>query len=414
LPSAEARVTELAPAAFYFDPDVTRVDWQSDRTLVTVNPEWLRRGGVSLDESLRGLPELSRHVWVATSGSSSSVPGHIRWVALSKDAFLASAAAVNDHLGSTHEDVWAHALPVFHVGGLGILARAWLSGARVEPAVTGRWDAWRFHATIVERRATLAALVPAQLHDLVGAGLHAPGSLRGIVVGGARLDPELCADARRLGWRCLPSYGLTETCSQVATASVESGLSRVCVSPLPVLRHATIATGEEQRLRIRAASLLTCYAEATAEGMRTWDPKVDGWLVTEDLGRVTAAGVEVFGRATDSVKVLGEGVSIARVEELARRWVLSLPEALRGVDVALVALPNPRLGHELVVVLAPPTDVESDNLLASLLDFCRDALLPYERPRRIAWVARIPRTALGKCQRALLARELELQAGPQR
>jgi o-succinylbenzoate---CoA ligase len=416
----EARVADLAPPASYFDPDVTRVDWQSEQTLVTVNPEWLRRDAAQVTQSVRELPAVPAHVWVATSGSSSTVPGHIRWVALSKQAFLASAAAVNAHLESDRADIWAHALPVFHVGGLGILARASLSGAPVEPAVAGRWDAWRFHARLVETRATLTALVPSQVHDLVGARLHAPASLRAIVVGGARLDPELCADARRLGWRCLPSYGLTETCSQVATAALGSSLSPVCTGPLPILRHATIRSDGEQRLHIRAPSLMTCYAEMTAAGMQAWDPKVDGWLETEDLGHVTGAGVEVLGRATDSVKVLGETVSVPRVEEVVRRWVGSLAPPFVGLDVAVVALPHPRLGHELVVVLAPTApDVVSgsgrtqDDPLPSLLAYCQDLLLPYERPHRIAWVDRIPRTALGKCQRPLLAREVSLQPGTQ-
>jgi o-succinylbenzoate---CoA ligase len=407
-------VADLAAEAFYFDPAVTRIDWDSAQTLVMVNPEWLRRDRASIEACRQALPPLDGHIWVATSGSSSTIPGHFRWVALAKAAFLASASAVNDHLESTGADVWAHALPVFHVGGLGILARASLSGASVEPAIDGRWDAWRFHGRLLETRATLTALVPSQLHDLVGARLHAPGSLRAIVVGGARLDPELCADARGLGWPCLPSYGLTETCSQVATASLTSALSRQCSGPLPILGHATIRADQEQRLEIRAASLLTCYAEMTDAGMRAWDPKRDGWLPTEDLGRVTADGVEVLGRATDSVKVLGELVSVVRVEEVARRWSRSLDAARGELDVAVVALPHGRLGHEIVVVLAgsaqailePGTEAE---LMPSLASYCRTSLLPYEQPHRIAWVDRIPRTALGKCQRALLAREVSLQ-----
>ena len=409
-------MADLAPPAFYFDPSVTRVDWASGGTLVTVNPEWLRRDATTIDESLRYLPELTAHVWVATSGSSSTTPGHIRWVALSKQAFLAAASAANAHLDSSAADVWAHALPVFHVGGLGILARASLSGASVEPAVAGRWDAWRFHARLLETGATLTALVPSQVHDLVAARLHAPTSLRAIVVGGARLDPELCADARRLGWPCLPSYGLTETCSQVATAPVASRLSRVCTGPLPVLGHAAIRSDTEQRLHIRASSLLTCYAEMTSAGLQAWDPKSEGWLETQDLGHVTEQGVEVLGRATDSVKVLGETVLVQRVEQAARRWVASLGPAWRNVDTAVVALPHVRLGHELVVVLAPDADRRvlshsSGDLLASLLDFCRSALLPYEQPHRITWVEQIPRTALGKCQRPLLARQVSLEPG---
>lgn len=412
-------MADLLDLGFYYDPERARIDWEDVRTVAMVNPEWVRRDPRGIEANLAGLPPLDRHIWVATSGSSSTVPGHIRWVALSASAFLASAAAVNRHLASTAADVWAHALPVFHVGGLGILARAHLSGARVADAIAGRWDAWRFQQRLLEVRATLSALVPAQLHDLVGARLQAPGALRAVVIGGSRLDPELCADARALGWRCLPSYGLTETCSQVATASIDSALSRDCSGPLPVLAHAEIRADADQRLSIRAASLLSCYAEMTDEGVRSWDPKEDGWLRTEDLGHVTAAGVEVLGRGTDSVKVLGELVSLPRVEEAARRWLRS--EALlagSAVDLALVALPDGRLGHELVVVLAGPGRAELEprtdaELLPSLDAFCRAALLPYERPRRIAWVDQMPRTALGKIQRPLLTGQVRLQAGAQ-
>jgi|WetSurMetagenome_2_1015567.scaffolds.fasta_scaffold91038_3 o-succinylbenzoate---CoA ligase len=411
---------ELASSASYFDPSTVRVDWEGKKTLMTVNPEWFTRNPDDIQAGRNALPALAAHIWVATSGSSRVTPGHIRWVALAKTAFLASARAVNQHLESTSQDVWAHALPVFHVGGLGILARAALSGARVEPAVAARWDAGRYAERLHAVKATLTALVPAQIHDLVNQVLRAPTSLRAVVVGGGRLDPELCADARRLGWPCLPSYGLTETCSQIATASLASARTTRCSGPLPVLSHAEIREDADQRLQVRAASLLTCYAEMTDDGMRAWDPKQDGWLATDDLGRTTGDGVEVLGRSTESVKVLGETVSLLRVEDVARRWLSTLGGAPGvSLDLAVVALPHPRLGHEIVVALAGParralesrTDAE---LLPSLQDFARDALLPYEQPRRISWRDLIPRTALGKCQRQLLAREMALEAGTDR
>jgi o-succinylbenzoate---CoA ligase len=409
---------ELSASAAYFDPSAIRLDWEGRGTLMTVNPEWARQDPRGLEASRAALPALEGHVWVATSGSSRVAPGHIRWVGLSKNAFLASAQAVNRHLDATAADVWAHALPVFHVGGLGILARAALSGARVEAAVAGRWEAWRFAERLHAVHATLTALVPSQVHDLVNQRLRPPASLRAVVVGGARLDPELCADARRLGWPCLPSYGLTETCSQVATAPLDSAFSTRCGGPLPVLGHAEVRADEEQRLHVRASSLLTCYGELTDEGMRAWDPKQDGWLPTDDLGRLAPEGVEVLGRSTESVKVLGEMVSLLRVEEAARRWLRSL-ETGAGADLpdlAVVAVPHSRLGHELVVVLAGSSrqlldDRAEGGLLASLRAFSRDALLPYERPHRIVWRDRIPRTALGKCQRQLLAREVALETG---
>ena len=55
----------------------------------------------------------------------------LKLVALSKEALLASAAAVNHRLGCAAARRWSCVLPTFHVGGLGIWARATISDGRV-------------------------------------------------------------------------------------------------------------------------------------------------------------------------------------------------------------------------------------------------------------------------------------------
>src|SRR5207244_12310235 len=104
----------------------------------------------------RAVAPLPGHVLVATSGTT----GDVKLVALSKEAILASAAAVNTRLGARRGDVWCCVLPTFHVGGLGIHARAHLTGSRV---IGMAWDPHAFART----EATLASLVSAQVHDLV-------------------------------------------------------------------------------------------------------------------------------------------------------------------------------------------------------------------------------------------------------
>ena len=407
-------MAELAPSGLVFDPAEPVVDWDAADCRVLANPEWLKREPAASARVVAALPSLPGHVWVATSGSTAAETGHTRWVALSREAFFASAASVNAHLEATSADVWIHALPTFHVGGLGILVRARLSQAKVVAGVVGRWDAFRFRSRADETHATLTALVPSQVHDLVAAGLKAPRSLRAAIIGGARLDPELCQEARGLGWPCLPSYGLTETCSQVATAAVSEGHSAACRQVLPILSHASLRVNDEGRLEIRAASLLTVYADVADAGVRVWDPKADGWFETEDLARLEGGGVEVLGRASDSVKVLGEMVSLPRIDVVLTRWLASVP-AFNGtnVDAAVVAVPDARLGHELVAAIAcaerEKLEVDASALVGRLDDYMRSALLPFERVKRVVWVRSIPRTALGKCQRRLLTREVLLQ-----
>jgi len=102
------------------------IDWTSEETHVLLNPRMPERERTRL-QRLAASISLPAHVWVATSGSS----GAVKLVALSKRAILASAAAVNSRLESRTDDVWCPVLPMLHVGGMGIHARAHLLGSRV-------------------------------------------------------------------------------------------------------------------------------------------------------------------------------------------------------------------------------------------------------------------------------------------
>jgi acyl-coenzyme A synthetase/AMP-(fatty) acid ligase len=103
------------------------------------------------------------------------------------------------------------------------------------------------------------------------------------------------------------------------------------------------------------------------------------------------------------------------VEAEAIRWARGEPSfGGLDVDLAVVGVPHPRLGNELVLVLAPPEGAASvrldlDALRDSLDRFSAHSLLPFEKVRRVVTADRIPRTALGKCRRPLLLRELGLE-----
>jgi O-succinylbenzoic acid--CoA ligase len=337
------------------------VDFESDDSHLLLNPRMPSEERARLEALV---PPLRGHVFVATSGTT----GAIKLVALSKEAILASARAVNERLESTARDIWCRVLPPFHVGGLGIEARAHLSGARV---VEMPWDAGAFAATA----ATLASLVPAQVHDLVVAQLRPPTTLRAILVGGGAFDPELQARGRALGWPLLATYGMSE-CSSTVTVEEE------------LLAHLEARSEPDGRLAFRGASLFTGYA--TESGLI--DPKVDGWFVTEDLGEVAGRSVRVRGRAGDFIKVGGESVDLKRLDSILRE--------LAGDAAAVVAVPDPRLGH--VVHLASTVEA------AGIVEAFNARVLPFERIRGVHRVGEIPRSALGKLLRGELGRMLKL------
>jgi O-succinylbenzoic acid--CoA ligase len=312
--------------------------------------------------------DLAGHLFFKTSGSS----GSEKWIALSREALEWSAKSVIEALGIGSDDVLGLALPTIHVGGYGVVVRAEISGARLA-RFEEKWDADRFALWCECEKVTVSSLVPTQVHDLVQTGRYGPKDLRVIVVGGGALDENLKEQARQQGWPVVPSYGMTETSSQVATGD---GL------PLLPGWEAKLVDG---RLALRGGGLLTAIIVKKGDSFYAEDPKVDGWYLTSDRVELRNSGLTFLGRADRVVKVLGELVDL---EEIERFWKKRL-----GEEVVVLALEDERRGSVLHLYHeGPPVNLTKWNNQRS-------------GPERLAdWKAMepLPRSPLGKIDRAAL------------
>lgn len=353
--------------------------------LVASDAFWSDDAPVALADGTAAAPVLPEgvpphHVLFATSGSG----GAPKWIALSKSALLASAAAVNRHLGVTSASVWGLALPVHHVGGFGVMARAREAGCAVE-MFPPSWDPHGFATWLATRRVTHTSLVPTQVHDLVAAGCRPPAGLVVVVVGGGRLDVAAGRAARALGWPVLASYGMTEAASQVATQAL-ADLSRPYVpAPIPILPHWNVRSDAGGCLEIAGPALFSGMIINGCYQMRPGD-----WHATRDRIAITGAGLAPLGRADDMVKIAGALVDPRQVES-----GLAAMLGDHGRSIAVVPLPDARLGHRLVVVAE--SSVPEQPLQAAI--GAHNASVP--RSRRIAApirLASLPRGALGKIQ----------------
>ena len=346
------------------------VRWEAGGSALWLNPR--------LDADQRSavlgadFPDLADHFWIATSGTS----GSLKTVALSRVALESSAAAVNRHLSAGPADCWLNPLPLFHVGGLGIVVRAALGGSRLE--MLPRWDAHEFVRRASEVGATLSALVPTQVHDLVAARLTCPPSLRAIVVGGGALEESLRLRGADLGWPLLPSYGLTEAASQVATAAPGTPDFHF----LPLLDHVAARVGDDGLLQISGPSLLTGWMLFEGDGTARWeDHKVDGWFRTNDRCELRDGKLRMLGRADDLVKIRGELVDVAALE---RQLQSRVPSGLVRLDME----PDERNGAALIV-MAENVAAETEARGAM------DIFPPYAQPEAFR-VGRVDVNALGK------------------
>ena len=356
------------------------INWESTENHILLNP----RLPENERERLLSFEEISKafvgHIWITTSGST-SIP---KWVGLSKQAFLSSAEAVNAHLQSGPSDVWINSLPDFHVGGLGIWARSYLTRSRVVDfkQQCPRWDPFQYREVINKENVTLGALVPAQVYDLVLHNLVAPKSLRAIIVGGGALEAGLRQRAGDLGWNMLPSYGLTECASQVATAPL------VDEKILKTLDHVKVLIDEEGFIKIKSPALLTAYA-VFSDKWQLIDPKKEGWFTTDDKGAFDGQSLVCLGRAGKFVKIGGESVNFQKLESLFEKLKLDLRIKQ---DMALILVKDERLGHVVHLVVAGGNPPE----MWDLVDEYQNLVLPYEKIRNIDFVDKIPRSPLNK------------------
>ncbi|MGA0853955.1 MAG: AMP-binding protein, partial [Luteolibacter sp.] len=206
----------------------------------------------SFADAIPDLAELRSQVLFETSGSS----GQPKWIALSKTALRVSADAVNAHLKVTSQSCWGLALPMHHVGGFGVAARAYAAACRFEH-FNDRWHAEKFTRWLNDFQITHTSLVPTQVHDLVAGQHRAPQCLRAIVVGGGRLDEITGRAARELGWPVLASYGMTEAASQIATQSLDALDAPYVSAPLPVLPNWQTKLGDDGQLLIAGPALFS-------------------------------------------------------------------------------------------------------------------------------------------------------------
>lgn len=333
-----------------------------------------------------------------TSGSE----GARKWVALTKEALLVSASSVNRHYEITEADHWLLALPIHHVGGFGVLARAY-AGHNQVTCLPGRWNAEAFVRLCSAAGATLASLVPTQVFDLVSAKLPAPASVRALLVGGGALSAEVETAALSLGWPVRRTYGMTETASQIASQRFASG-------ELEVLPIWTLSIGNDGVLSVRGKALAMGYA-VFDRGEWQWESIPQGTgLVTRDYVTLhqTAGSqhLRFVGRESGIVKILGELVALRPLQE--RLEDLRLRLGIAQGDAVVCDLPDTRSEARLVLAVSRINLAQA----RTLQDALNKVLRPFERINEVCNLASIPRSDLGKVQMPALRQQIARLISP--
>ncbi|MBC7980626.1 MAG: AMP-binding protein [Armatimonadetes bacterium] len=330
-----------------------------------------------------------------TSGST----GRQKWVILEKRALLLSAKSVNDLLEVGTESKWGLALPLNHVGGFVVAARAYLAGCGVAK-FEGKWDADRFADWAFAERITHVSMVPTQVHDLVKQGLQGPADLKAVVVGGGRLSDELGRKARDAGWPVLASYGMTEACSQVATQEIGQVDRCYAECPLKILPIWETEITDEGRLKLKGPALFSGTLEER-DGVWVFVNREGEWFETRDRVELVGDVLKPIGRADSLVKIMGELVDLEAVE---KRFLAISAGRIPESGFAVFPSENSRREHVLVAVFEEGLERES---VEDCFDRYQKLTGGLERFKKFLRVDRLPRSELGKLRRGELGKLVE-------
>jgi len=338
-----------------------------------------------------------------TSGSTGEPKG-----VLQTHASLNTAAQMHiRHFGLTPDDVVYVPSPLAHQTGFlyGMWIALMLGATQV---IQTSWDAEVAFDAITGHGVTFVQAATPFLADMVRVASERdrrPEPLRIFVATGAAIPRELARQARTaLGAEVGGAFGTTESCLGAAfvpgTDDERSWRTDGRVLEGITLRIRddegnVLAPGQEGNFEVLTPTLFQGYLnrpELTAEAVTP-----DGYYRTGDLARIDADGyLKITGRFKDVINRGGEKVPVVEVEQ-----VLYSHPAVR--EVAIVAMPDPRLGERACAFVVLESDAEHDfdfEQMQRHLDANRVAK-PYW-PERLELVAELPHTPSGKIQKYLL------------
>jgi O-succinylbenzoic acid--CoA ligase len=327
---------------------------------------------------------------ISSSGSSQKENESVKLIALSQKSILNSAKRFNKYFKSQESDHWGLVLPEFHVAGLGVYARAHLTGAQV---FKNDWNVEKISDWIVTNKISFMSLVPAQVFDLVQNKVKAPITLKTVFVGAGAVSAALKASILNLGWPVVETYGMTETGSMIA---VKPQTEFLIMPGVEVNNHSGW-------LNIKCDSLLTASLQKRADNIFIEKFEEGSWFATEDLVELRESQGQIIlkflGRSNEYIKILGEGVSLNQMRDKLTQLLLT--KNYQPDFFVLLALADPRSENKLLLVVENSVAIEE---VDEIIELFNKAVRPYEKILERVFVREIPRTALGKLKSEELKR----------
>jgi acyl-CoA synthetase (AMP-forming)/AMP-acid ligase II len=311
----------------------------------------------------------------------------------------------------TKEDVHMGVTPFFHVTGMiQSMCTPLISGGQI--IILARFLPEIIAKAIMHYKGTCwttTTTAVIALVDLPGIEHYDLSSLRICWYGGA---PMPTAVADRLKY-ILPKsvlgegYGLSETSSQGGVTSPLGrrksgfiGIPGISVDMKIVdleMGLKEVGPNEEGEIIIKGPAVMKGYWNKPEETQETLK---DGWLHTGDIGKMDEEGyVAILGRKKELIKCSGYSVFPAEIEEILHKH----PAV---AEAAVVGIPDSYRGETPKAYIALKSEYRGGLKEEEILEWTKDNMASYKRPRIVEFRDALPKNAAGKIlKRALLEEE---------
>lgn len=174
----------------------------------------------------------------------------------------------------------------------------------------------------------------------------------------------------------------------------EAQLARLASAGRPMLHYEVkvvdregkdMPVGEVGEIIVRSESMMTGYWRLPEETAKTLK---DGWLYTGDYGRIDDHKyLFIVDRKHDMIISGGKNIYPREIEELLYRH-----EAV--LEAAVIGVPDDYWGESVKALLVLKEGTKATE--EEMIDFCKQHLASYKKPRSVAFVQELPKSPTGK------------------
>jgi long-chain acyl-CoA synthetase len=313
------------------------------------------------------------------------------------------AAKEGEIFGVSRQRISLITLPLFHGYGVFALNLEYLTGGKL--VMISRWDPEEAMKCIEKYKITDFRGVPTmyiQILNHPAASGYDLNSLQTCICGSAPMPLEVARQWReKYSLDIWEGYGLSEAttvnCGNIAARRPPKyGSIGKCYQKCNSIKifdenDREVPTGETGEIVIKGPGVMKGYWNKPAE---TAEAVRNGWLHTGDVGRADEDGyLYITDRKKDLIIRGGENIYPKEIENI-------LHQHQEVLEAGVIGIPDPVYGESVkafIVLKTPGAATEED-----LLNFCRERLPAFKRPKSIRIMTDLPKSAVGK----ILRREL--------